>query len=115
MEYTGSKKKIPFLRAPPHDSGWHGRARAREAASLSLLCIVGHAPLPIAISFVRSFEVTFVRFISSGQGRDSEEGKEEGRKEGRKEGREARQTGHGRQKGEGRRGAQKNIERNHSG
>ena len=80
-------------------------ARARERPHLcpsSASSATRHCPSPFR-SFVRSFEVTFVRFISSGQGRDSEEGKEEGRKEGR----EARQTGHGRQKGEGRRGAQK--------
>ena len=47
--------------------------------------------------FVRSFAVTFVRFISSGQGRETRKS-ELGRKEGEKEGREGR---------EGRRGAQK--------
>ena len=47
----------------------------------------GHAPLPIAIS-KSNFEVTFVRFISSGQGRDSEGERKEGRKEKREEGEE---------------------------
>ena len=65
-------------------------ARARERPHLcpsSASSATRHCPSPFR-SFVRSFEVTFVRFISSGQGRDSEGERKEGRKEKREEGEE---------------------------
>ena len=92
--YAGTKKKIPFLRAPSHDSGaadGRGRPHLPPPHRHAPTDDVGHAPLPIAIS-KSNFEVTFVRFISSGQGRNSEGERKERRKEKREgeEGEEGR-------------------------